>query len=86
VDAAVDAAVGAENKKKGHMYSKAMPKRPANQSGNAQRPMTKQTIQREIRLAEREIDRQLSNIRKLKEMEWRLSRLGISTRGKKSIN
>lgn len=48
--------------------------------------MTKQTIQREIRLAEREIDRQLSNIRKLKEMEWRLSRLGISTRGKKSTN
>lgn len=63
-----------------------MPKRPANQSGNAQKPVTKQAIQREIRLAEREIDRQLSNIRKLKEMEWRLSRLGISTRGKKSIN
>jgi hypothetical protein len=58
-----------------------MPKRPANQSGNA--PVTKQAIQREIRSAEREIDRQLANIRKLKEMEWRLSRLGISTRGKK---
>ena len=67
-----------------YIIDELMPKRPANQSGNAP-PVTKQAIQREIRSAEREIDRQLANIRKLKEMEWRLSRVGISTRGKKSI-
>jgi hypothetical protein len=60
-----------------------MPKRQA--SSNVQKSVTKQAIQREIRSAEREINRQLSNIRKLKEMEWRLSRIGISNRAKKSI-
>lgn len=66
-------------------YIEHMPKRPATQSGDVQKPMTKQAIQREIRSAEREIERQLLNIRKLKEMEWRLSRLGISTPRKKGI-
>lgn len=53
-----------------------MPKRQANSSPQKAKK-TLQATRREIRTALQELERQLANIRKLKEMEYRLSKLGL---------
>ena len=52
-----------------------MPKRQANQPPPQKK--TPAAVRREIRTALQEVEKQLVNIRKLKEMEYRLRKLGL---------
>ena len=52
-----------------------MPKRQANQTPPQKK--TPAAVRREIRTALQEVEKQLVNIRKLKEMEYRLRKLGL---------